>query len=435
MTSAPGSVRRPNPWWVATVAGMASYIDAAAIVSFGIVVTIYAAVLGFTPGQIGIASGALTSGIAVGALVGGKLGDRFGRKPVFSATMLIIVVGAVLGVISTSFAPFLVAAVLVGLGTGADLPVSLSTISEAGSDTNRGRLVSLSNILWMVGIVMAILGGTFFGNLGYLGGQLLLGHLAVVALLVLVARLSIPESEVWLRARADRAAGIHNVRAENAAVRQLFGSRYRAPFLALIVFYALVNLSANTAGQFGTYLLVNEAGTDVSTASSISLLIFPVSLIAMMFFLKVADSPRRFAFFTFGAVMYIGSLLVPAIFGFTVTTFLISGFAGAIGMAFAFETVMKVWTQESFPTLLRTTAQGTIIAVARFSAAILATFTPLILQAGVQVLYGFLAAVSFAGMAVAWSVFRTHDRRNEFMIEDVVSGEQEAVDDSAVLTH
>ncbi|MCC2591863.1 MFS transporter [Tessaracoccus sp. OS52] len=427
------SSRRPNPWWVAIVAGMASYIDAAAIVSFGIVLTIYAATLGFDPGQVGIAAGALTFGIAVGAVVGGQLGDRFGRKPVFSVTMGVIIVGALVGMFATSFAPFLAGAVLVGLGTGADLPVSLSTISEAGDDSNRGRLVSLSNILWMVGIVVAILGGTFFGNLGYLGGQILLGHLVVISVLVLIARLWIPESDVWLRARAERASGAPTLRARNSTVRELLGSRYRAPFLALIVFYALVNLSANTAGQFGTYLLVNEAGTDVSTASSISLLIFPVSIAAMLVFLKVADSRRRFSFFTFGAVLYVASLLVPAIFGFTVTTFLVSGFAGAIGMAFSFETIMKVWAQKSFPTLLRTTAQGTIIAVARFSAAILATFTPLILQAGVQVLYIFLASVSLVGMVVAWSVFRTYDRRNEFLVEDDVADDVEPED--AFMSH
>lgn len=41
---------------------------------------------------------------------------------------------------------------LVGLATGADLPVSLATISEAANDENRGKIIGLSNLLWLVGI-------------------------------------------------------------------------------------------------------------------------------------------------------------------------------------------------------------------------------------------------------------------------------------------
>lgn len=420
MSTAASTRPAPNPWWVATVSGMASYIDAAAIVSFGIVITIYAAVLGFTTTEVGIGSGALTLGIAVGAIFGGKLGDRFGRRPVFSITMVVILIGVVLAVLATSFPLFLVGAVLVGLGTGGDLPVSLSTISEAGTDANRGKLVSLSNILWLAGIIAAMVGGMTLGNLGRLGAQLLLGHLGVVALLVLVGRFTIPESPVWLAAQEERRSGVRTVRADKGSVRDLFGPRYRAPFLALIIFYALVNLAANTAGQFSTYLLVNVAKVDVSAASSLGLIAIPIGLIGYLWFMRIADGTHRFVYFTVGAALYVVAQLVPAIFGYTATTFLVSNIIGAFGTAFAFETIMKVWSQESFPTLLRTTAQGTIIAVARFSAAILATLTPLLLQAGVTVLYGFLAVVSAIGFLVAWIVFRTHDRINEFDTEDEI---------------
>ena len=85
----------PNPWWVGFVSGLASYIDACAIVSSGIAFVIYRHTIGLTDGQYGALSGALTFSIAVGALFGGRLGDRFGRKHVFSVTMVLIVIGAV----------------------------------------------------------------------------------------------------------------------------------------------------------------------------------------------------------------------------------------------------------------------------------------------------------------------------------------------------
>ncbi|MFI8632333.1 MFS transporter [Microbacterium sp. NPDC077663] len=407
---------------------MASYIDAAAIISFSIVLTIYAAVFQFTPEEVGLGAGAIAFGIAIGALIGGRLGDRFGRRPVFVATMVIIIVGLLVMMFSTTFPVLAIGVLLLGLGAGADLPVSLSTIAEAANDENRGRLISFSNILWIGGVLISMIGGTLFGNLGVLGAQILLGHVAVVAVLVLLGRLTIPESDAWRESRAERAAGVATIRADNSSIRQLFSRRYVVPFLGLILFYALVNLAANTGGQFGTYLLVNEAGVDVSTASLLGLVSFPVILIGYGWFMKIADKPYRFNYFVVGALLYVAAQLVPAIFGYSVATMLISGVVGSIGAAFAFETIMKVWTQEQFPTLLRSTAQGTIIAVARFSAAGLATFTPLILAAGVSVLYWFLAIVSAVGFLIAYFVFRTRDQHNEFDVEEQL--DPEAVDDA-----
>ncbi len=98
--------------------------DAATIVSTGNALVMYQEPLGITGNQIGIISAALTLGIAVGAAVGGRLGDRFGRKPVFSVTMIGIVIAMACNVFAPGFAFLLVGAILGGLCTGADLPVS-----------------------------------------------------------------------------------------------------------------------------------------------------------------------------------------------------------------------------------------------------------------------------------------------------------------------
>ena len=136
----PSSVPRTvNPWWVAIVCGMASYMTCA-IVSSGIALVIYQHSIGTTPGQIGVLSAALTLCIAIGALLGGRLGDRYGRRSVFIITMAMIVSGAAILVFMTSFAGLFIGTILVGLGTGADLPVSLATIAEAATDEAlRGR--------------------------------------------------------------------------------------------------------------------------------------------------------------------------------------------------------------------------------------------------------------------------------------------------------
>jgi inositol transporter-like SP family MFS transporter len=417
--------RTPNPWRVAVVAGWASYIDAAAIVSFGTAIVIYQSALGLTPEEVGLGAGALTLGIAVGALAGGRLGDRFGRRPVFTVTMIVIVIGALALVFADSFPLVISGAILLGLGTGADLPVSLSTISEAASDTNRGKLLGLSNLLWLAGGIVSGAISVVVGGLGRFGGQVLFAHIAVVALVVMIARLSIPESASWAAAREERRAGV-TARADRSSGRALLRKPYLTPFLGLLVFYAFTNLAANTGGQFGTYLLVNLAGVDVPTAALAAVPILPLVVIGTLWFMKIADTPRRFTYFTVGAVLWIIALLIPAVFGFTLITYVASSVLGVAGAVFSFEGIMKVWTQEQFPTLFRTTAQGAIIAVARLFAAILATVTPSIVAVSPNMLYGLLALFAAIGLGTAWAVFRTRDSHNEFDEESLREPESAA---------
>ncbi|HED1310059.1 TPA: MFS transporter, partial [Kluyvera ascorbata] len=129
--------KTPGPWYIGVVSGMASYIDSAAIVSNGTALVIYQKTIGITALEIGILSGLLTLCIAAGAFCGGRLGDRIGRRNVFIITMAMIVLGTLALAFGLSFHFLLLGTLLVGLATGADLPVSLATISEAASDDNR----------------------------------------------------------------------------------------------------------------------------------------------------------------------------------------------------------------------------------------------------------------------------------------------------------
>lgn len=416
MISAP-TTRPVRPWWVAIVSGMASYIDAAAIVSFGTALVLLQDVIGLSGGEIGLASGGLTFGIAFGAIVGGRLGDRFGRRPVFIATMILISAAAAALVLADSFTVIMVSAVALGAATGADLPVSLASISEAATDENRGKLISFSGLLWTAGFIASSFLTAAIASLGRLGAQILFLHIGVVAVLVLICRFTIPESDVWTQARNERRRGVETVRADRVAFRDLLRGSYRVPFLALLGFYALTNLAANTGGQFGSYLMVNVVGMDMQTASLIALPFIPLGILGSLWFMKIADTPKRFTYFKVGAVCWVVSHLVYAVFGVSFPTAVISGLIGFVGLTFAFESIMKVWTQEQFPVLLRSTAQGTIIAVARLLAAVLATVTPLLLQLNVNLFFLFLSLVIAAGCGIAWSAFRTRDQHSEIDVE------------------
>ncbi|WP_431075532.1 MFS transporter [Microbacterium phyllosphaerae] len=395
---------------------MASYVDAAVIVGTGIALVLYQQSIGITPDQIGILSGALTLSIALGALVGGRLGDRFGRRSVFMTTMAMIMLGASLLVLSVEFPLLLLGIILAGLGTGADLPVSLATIAEAASDKHRGAQIGLSAVLWTVGVLVPVTLSIFIGGWGHAGGQILFGQVGVVAFVLLLLRISIPESPMWEQARAERLAGKHTNRAEKAGIRDLLKRPYGVFFLALLVFYALTNVASNTNGQFGTYLAVNVANISVQLNSIIGFCTLPVYIILGLVFMRIVDTRYRMTFFVIGGISLLLGYGIPAAFGFNVTTIIIMNVLTAIGGAFAFEGILKIWAQESFPTLLRSTAQGVIFAVGRVAAAGLAFFTPAIAAVSFQGLYLGLTIIVAVGLLAAWITFR-RVQRTQFAAE------------------
>lgn len=395
----------PNEWWVGIVAGMASYIDAAALVANGIALVIYQLSLGITPNQIGILSAAMTICVAIGSFIGGRAGDVVGRRTVFLVTMALIVVGSALNTFAGSFETLFAGVILVGLGVGADLPVSLASIAEAASNRNRGKLLILSNILWLAGILASVGIASVAGGLGRLGGQLLFGQVGVVAFVVMLARLGIPESKSWLDAQKERSAGVQTTRAQHTAIRDLLVGPYAKPFFALLTFYALTGLAASTGGQFNTFIAVNLAGSTVERFNQIALAVLPAGVLLSLVFMRVVDTPLRMKFFAIGGVAMVAAVLVPAMWGFSMTTLVINLSLAVIGGSFAFESMLKVWAQESFPTMLRASAQGAIIAIARIVSAALAAITPALLLSHAREFYFVLAAVSVVGLVVAWAYF------------------------------
>lgn len=406
--------KAPNPWWVGFVSGMASYIDSCAIISSGLALVVYQEALGLDNVQFGLLSSALTFAIAVGALLGGRLGDRFGRKHVFSVTMSFIVVGALLLVFSTSFELLLLGQILVGFGTGADLPVSLATISESADDSNRGKIIGLSNMLWTIGIVAAQGVGALVGDWGYAGGQIMFAHTGIVAAVVLALRMSIPESQVWLKAREAQKEG--KAPAQKTSLASLVTGKYAKPFIALAFFYALVNLGANTNGQFNTWVNVNIIGMAVSLSAIINMVVYFIQMAANAVFMKLVDTPKRMPAFYVGAAMFVGSYLIYPVFGFSTPSFIAMMTINGIGAAFAFEGIMKVWAQESFPALLRSTAQGFIVAIARFAAAIVGSFTASLIAFSPSGAYVGLAC--FVAIGFAFAIWGFHGKQHSEFDEE-----------------
>lgn len=407
----------PNPWYVGIVAGMASYIDSAAIITNGTALVILQKSIGMTPKEIGILSGFLTLFIAIGALIGGRLGDYYGRRKVFIITMIMIIIGALLMAFGTQFEFLLVGTLLVGFATGADLPVSLATISEVSDDKNRGKIIGLSHLLWTAGIVATMGISAIVGGWGKIAAEILYLHVAAVATVVLLLRWRIPESPLWLAAKEEIRQGALTIRARNNELKDIFRGKYLFPFISLCVFYTFTNLAANTNGQFGPYVAVNVVGIPIEKHSLIKLLIMPAGIIASIVFMRFVDTNKRIKMFLLGAILLISAYLLPVLFNFTLPSWIACLLFAAIGNGLAFEGIMKIWTQESFPTMIRSTAQGMIVAISRLACAILAFVTPILLNAGPETMYSVISAIIAIGLFVGWFCFHRNDR-NEFANEN-----------------
>lgn len=394
-------------WRVALLAGMASYLDAGAIITSGGALVLYKEQFGLTLAQIGQLSAVLTALFAIGALLGGRLGDRYGRRKVFTVTM----VGLAAGTATLAFAPdittLFIGTMLVGFCIGADLPVSMAMIAEEAPPGFKGRLIAFSHVLWMAAIGVTFLVQIAVGELGALGGRLMWAHILAVTLLVLVLRSTLPESEEWLRAHARRtqtdAAG---QALEINGLRELFSRRYIGPFIALALFYGVFNLAANTGGQFGTLLYTELAHTSVSTAGMVNTAQLAISFASALMFMRTVDLPSRMHWFLVGGLLAIAGQLMPIVLGVNVVSLAAWQVLQGIGGAFAGESMWKVWSQELFPTLLRSTAQGATTFFTRMLAAVAALGTPYLIQSGPTTLFVALTlAVAFT-TALGWLYIR-----------------------------
>lgn len=396
-----------SAWRVAILAGMASYLDAGAIITSGGALVLYKARFGLTLAQIGELSAVLTALFAIGALVGGRLGDRYGRRRVFTATMAGLAGGAALLAFATGVPMLYAGTIVVGFCIGADLPVSMTMIAEEAPPGFRGRLVAFSHVLWMAAIGTTYVLQMAVGGLGELGARVMWGHILAVAVAVLVLRATLPESREWTRAHARRGERDAQGRAlEASGLRQLFGRTFIRPFVALALFYGVFNLAANTGGQFGTLLYTELAGTSVATAGAINTLQLVVSIACAVLFMRTVDLPSRMHWFLLGGVLAIAGQAMPVLFGVNVVSLAAWQILQGIGGAFAGESMWKVWSQELFPTLLRSTAQGATTFFTRMLAAVAALGTPVLIDSGPTTLFVTLTCAVAFTTALGWLYIR-----------------------------
>lgn len=151
---------------------------------------------GLTTAQVGYIGSIGLVGMALGAVLAGTVADRFGRKKVFAATLVIYSVATGFCGLAWSFESLLLFRFLVGFGLGGQLPVAVTLVSEYAPPGARGRFIVLLESFWGVGwLLAAIIAYLIIPRYGW-NIAFLIG--ALPALYVFKIWKSVPESVHYL---------------------------------------------------------------------------------------------------------------------------------------------------------------------------------------------------------------------------------------------
>lgn len=174
-------------------------------------------------------------GLLPGALVGGMLADRHGRKRILLGSVLLFGLFSLATALAWSFPTLLLARLLAGVGLGAALPNLIALTSEATGSRFRGRAVSLMYCGVPIGAALA-------AALGFSGlaaaWQIIFWIGGVVPLLLIPLLMRwLPESQAFQRAEAS--VPLRTLFAPGQAAATLL--LWLGYFFTLLVVYMLIN--------------------------------------------------------------------------------------------------------------------------------------------------------------------------------------------------
>lgn len=382
-------------WRDTILAGLANYIDAGSIVAGSVALTLWQKDYGLSDDFLGFiaAFGPNAIGAGIGALIGGRLCDRFGRKTIYQWDMLVYAAGMALLVFASAPWMIVVGFGIVGLAVGADIPASWSLIAEQAPDKRRAKHSGVAQVLWYLGPVVVLLLSLALTGLGTLGARIVFAHLVVIALGLTLLRSRMRESRRWEAAQQTKAS---------APVSVLFRPLYLKSILGLVGMYGFWNLWAGTNGFFFPYILQTVGDATQATSTAIQALSFAIGMASIYFvFMRLADRVNQRVLFAWSAVIQVAGMMLLALFPLTIPIALLYVFLLQFGGGFGAQSFFQLWSSEQFPTELRATAQGLCFAVVRIGLGVFSFFVPMLNSTGFTtlawILTGFLAISGVIG--------------------------------------
>ncbi|MBQ7496178.1 MAG: MFS transporter [Bacteroidaceae bacterium] len=388
-----------------------NYLDAGAIVAGASGITLWQNYLGLSEMHLGwlnaISANAL--GAAIGAIIGGFLADRFGRKFIFTYNLLVYMLGVLIVMLSVNFPMLLCGFLVTGISVGIGVPASWTYISESSEVNNRGRNICISQMSWGFGPMVILLFGMLFAPGGYLYGLVeSLAHavigtdaaatavevfssrvvfltLFIVAFIAWTLQRQLEESKEWsptsqprpskegsncLSGAEGKEVSATAAQRESASIlsniKSLFTNKVAVRSVAfLAVIYLTWNLVASVMGFFQPHIYETAGGLSNEYANMLSCAGWGV-VVAVTFCLSFfIDRLPHKLFYVLGLVAAIATWVV-----------IIKGVTG-IGSLWAFSILWGVngglsvqifyalWGSELFPAKFRAGAQGLMFFIVR----------------------------------------------------------------------
>lgn len=358
---------------------LTNFLDSGSIVAGASGLTLWTKYLKLNSLQVGWL-GALSAnafGAAIGALIGGHLSDKYGRKIIYTYDMLVYMLGTIIIACSVNFPMLLTGFLINGIAVGAGVPASWTYISETSADNNRAKNIGISQFVWSLGPVVIFVCGTLLSPLGVNGNRILFLLLTVIAFIAWLLQKRLDESEQWLEQKkheqenGEKPHPYKDLFSNNVSVKSI---------LFLIGVYLFWNLVSGAMGFFMPYVYETVGNLSNMQANILQALLWAFTALSGYFgFALNGDKWNHRVFFFTGAAMALISWIILTYIGMgwpaLITFVALWGISAGIGA----QAWYALWATELFPTKYRAGAQGFMFFAVRGSAGIWSIIFPAIL--------------------------------------------------------
>ncbi|HEY3285024.1 MAG TPA: sugar porter family MFS transporter [Armatimonadota bacterium] len=395
-------------------------------------------------GLTGFAASSALVGCIVGAMVGGPLSDRFGRKPMLLFCAALFAVSGLATAYAITLDHFVLARFFGGIAIGCVSVISPLYIAEIAPEAVRGRLVTLYQLAIVSGILVVNLvnlwiqrQGNEAWNVEY-GWRWMLGSLALPSAFFGLLALLVAESPRWLMkmgrspeamkvltrvagpkaAERERQEIEESLKQEQGSVAELVGPVYRKALFIGVMLAAVCQFSGINAIMYYAPEIFKSIGSGQDAAFMNTVGVSLMNLLFTFVAIGLVDRAGRRPLLLVGSVVqvialtFIGVAFVRnagSLFLLVPILLFIAAFAAGMGP------VPWIVISEIFPTRIRGQAMSAATLVLWASCYVVSQTFPMLKDSiGSAKTFWIYATCSFVGLVfVYFSVPETRGRSLE----------------------